>query len=337
MVVSSALAFDNGFRVIVVFTSNYSDLVKQTAKRLEIVEGPIVRSSVSLDVLEKDAARIEQAISTHGLLIVCAKDPNHILSLVDFLRKVRADRYPALIFDDEADQATPDTTANARSSGRKSPPLHSKNTINRRIVRNNARDAGESIREVLRHNVFVQVTATPYALLLQGLENPLRPKFSRLLEPGPGYTGGDAFFSDDHIADDEPQWPLVYVREEESKEIDETIDPQHASFEGLGKAISFFVIAAAARAILEPSARLSPQTFLCHTSAKTSDHTEAGPSSRARSLVWEITSAASFMTAVSEIGSIGRAPSLGRRSRRCPASMQSRGGSRTGSCRSNSH
>ena len=66
----------------------------------------------------------------------------------------------------------------------------------------------------------------------------------------------------------------MYVREEESKEIDETIDPQHASFEGLGKAISFFVIAAAARAILEPSARLSPQTFLCHTSAKTSDHTK---------------------------------------------------------------
>ena len=143
MVVSSALAFDNGFRVIVVFTSNYLDLVKQTAKRLEIVEGPIVRSSVSLDVLEKDAARIEQAISTHGLLIVCAKDPNHILSLVDFLRKVRADRYPALIFDDEADQATPDTTANARSSGRKSPPLHS-STINRRIVRNNARDELEN-------------------------------------------------------------------------------------------------------------------------------------------------------------------------------------------------
>src|SRR5690606_16873884 len=100
--------------------------------------------------------------------------------------------YPALILDDEADHATPDTQQAARSRGRNVP--HASTTF-RLVVENDKPDqVGLSLRETLTHNVFLQVTATPYGLLLQILTSPLRPAFTRLLKPGLGYNGGESFF-----------------------------------------------------------------------------------------------------------------------------------------------
>src|SRR6185503_16745003 len=122
--------------------------------------------------------------------------------------------YPALVLDDEADQATLDTTVQARASGRKNAPTQP-SAIHRKTVQD---DEGQSIRQTLRHHVFVQVTATPYALLLQNIDNELRPIFTHLIEPGKGYTGGEAFFDAKIVENESP--PLVFVGEEESAQIE---------------------------------------------------------------------------------------------------------------------
>src|SRR5690606_3405425 len=120
-------------------------------------------------------------------------------------------------------------------------------------------------------HVFLQVTATPYALLLQRVDSPLRPKFTYLLDPGSGYTGGEDFFSLEHISGGHPKGvaPLVFIREEESQEIDQ--GPTKAP-RGLEDAITFFLVAAAAQVIHDPETLGRSQNFLCHTSHKRTEH-----------------------------------------------------------------
>ncbi len=267
MITLAALAIDNGFRVIVVLTSDNVKLVDQTATRFSALDG-IVRSSTLVTSWPADASHIRKALPEVGLVLVCAKNQSHLGSLVDFLESIDASKYPALIMDDEADQATLDTTINAKSSGRTNAPKFA-STINRRTMKNDRPDEmGRSVAEVLRHFVFLQVTATPYALLLQNTDNPLRPKFTKLLEPGDGYTGGEAFFSDSHIEDGLA--PLMFVAEEESEALDRGTDVVP---EGLAAALAFFLVAAGAQAVSDPVvARTKAQNFLCHTSQKKGEH-----------------------------------------------------------------
>lgn len=266
MIQFSALAIDNGFRVVVVLTSDNVKLVDQTAKRFSALDGMVMSSTNVLD-WPSEIEHVKKNLPSVGLVLVCAKNQSHLASLVQFLDSIGAGDHPALILDDEADQATLDTTVAARSKGRPSAPKFG-STINRRTLKNDRPgETGLSVAEVLRHFVFLQVTATPYALLLQNAESPLRPKFSHLLEPGAGYTGGEAFFSTEQLDKEAP--PLVLVREEESDELERGIQ---IAPPGLASALSFFMVSAGAQAINDSSVRGKPQNFLCHTSQKRTDH-----------------------------------------------------------------
>jgi hypothetical protein len=264
MITFCAAAIDNGFRVIVVLTSDFVKLVEQTAERFAALDGPLILNALRSDTWNDDREHVKKQIAKHGVVFVCTKNQQRLTSLVDFLNAVDAANYPALVLDDEADQGTLDTTTQARASGRRNAPAQS-SAIHRRTVQD---EEGQSIRQTLRHHVFLQVTATPYALLLQNIDNPLRPSFTHLLEPGLGYTGGEAFFDIRHVEDGEP--PLMLVAEEES---DAMSDPQLDNPPlGLQHAIAFFLVASAAQSLDDSAARGLGQNFLCHTSQKTSDH-----------------------------------------------------------------
>jgi hypothetical protein len=267
MICFTAAALDNGFRVVVVLTSDFVKLVEQTAHRFGALNDALIRSSLQSDTWEADVEHVRKHVASNGVVFICAKNQQRLATLVDFLRKIGAENYPALVLDDEADQATLDTTTAARTSGKANAPTKG-SAIHRKTVLNDApSEEGQSIRETLRHHVFLQVTATPYALLLQNIDNPLRPSFSRLLEPGEGYTGGESFFSEDHIEDQTP--PLMYVREDESAEI---LAPAREAPLGLQQAVAFFLVSSAAHLFKDPDTARSGQNFLCHTSHRQLDH-----------------------------------------------------------------
>jgi hypothetical protein len=264
MITFCAAAIDNGFRVIVVLTSDFLKLVEQTAQRFGALDGPLIRSALQSETWNDDSEHVRKHIGKHGVVFICSKNQQRLTSLVDFLNTIGAAGYPALVLDDEADQATLDTTVQARASGRKNAPTQP-SAIHRRTVQD---EEGQSIRQTLRHHVFVQVTATPYALLLQNVDNDLRPSFTHLLEPGEGYTGGEAFFDVQHVEEGSP--PLVSVDEEESGQIETS--PEDTPPLGLQQSLAFFLIAAAAQNILDLSSRGFGQNFLCHTSQRTAEH-----------------------------------------------------------------
>jgi hypothetical protein len=152
-------------------------------------------------------------------VLVCAKDAFHLPEVSQFLQQIDASSYPAIIFDDEADTATPDTTLAARSLGRASaPPVPS--TIHRRIIENAAPgEQGESISEILPHSIYVQVTATPFIFFLQRQDARIRPTLTHLLDPGEGYTGGEQFFADFDPTAAQPAPPIVLVGDTEAQMI----------------------------------------------------------------------------------------------------------------------
>lgn len=264
MITFCAAALDNGFRVIVVLTSDFVKLVEQTADRFGALEGPLIKNCLLSENWTDDRDHVRKHISKHGVIFVCTKNQQRLSALVGFLSEIGASDYPGLVLDDEADQATLDTTVQARSSGRKNAPTQA-SVIHRRTVLD---DDGLSIRQTLRHHAFVQVTATPYALLLQNVENELRPTFTHLIEPGQGYTGGEAFFDVDHVEKQIP--PLVFVADDESSLIETGTDPFPPI--GLKKAIAFFLVAAGAQNVSDVRSRHLGQNFLCHTSQKTNEH-----------------------------------------------------------------
>ncbi len=262
MITFTALAIDNGFRVIVVLTTNFVELVRQTAERFEAVARTLVHTSTEREAWENDAPNIKKHIGDRGLVLVCAKDPRHLESVREFLERIGAANYPGIILDDEADQASLD--ANVRKRAAADDPDEVAPTKIHELIAN--------LRQVMRHHVFLQVTATPFALLLQNVDSPLRPRFTRLLEPGDGYTGGEHFFSVDHLAfdtDGEPKAPLIYVEEEESEELAKDLETPPA---GLERAIAFFLVAAAVQMIRDPESARQSQNFLCHTSHRMSEH-----------------------------------------------------------------
>jgi len=266
MITFCAAAIDNGFRVIVVLTSDFVKLVEQTADRFGALDGPLIKSSLQADGWSDDREHVKKYFPRHGVVFVCSKNQQRLSGLVDFLRDIGAADYPALVLDDEADQATLDTTANARTSGRPNAPARP-SVIHRRTVTD---EEGQSVRQTLRHHVFVQVTATPYALLLQNVDSELRPSFTHLIEPGVGYTGGEAFFDAQHVEDGRP--PLNFVADDESAKFEDGSDTEAPL--GLQRALAFFLVAAGAQNVVDPASRGRGQNFLCHTSQKTSEHSQ---------------------------------------------------------------
>ncbi|MEK6210595.1 MAG: Z1 domain-containing protein [Pseudomonadota bacterium] len=275
MVMTTALAMDNGFHIVIVLTANNVTLVRQTTNRFKALDGPTVLSTFKADAeYEWDGIldQIRESLGTDGLVIVSGKDPTHLAALIGLLQELDAAEYPALIFDDEADAATPDTTLAARTSGRTNAPSHA-STINRRVVENTAPgQTGESIREVLPHNVYVQVTATPFVLLLQRLDSPVRPSLTHLLEPGEGYCGGEAFFGAFDITQPMPAPPIVLVANTEAQSL--LVARRAGTPAGMSRSVAFFLIAGAAHASVRHGGSYPPQGYkhLSHTSVRMDQH-----------------------------------------------------------------
>lgn len=270
MVLTSALCLDNGFKVIVVLTADNLALVDQTAKRFKALQGPRVFSTNKDGDYEwrGQEEELRRDVARDGVVLVCAKDSFHLREVLQFFQDIEAANYPALIFDDEADAATPDTTLEARTSGRPNAPPHS-STINRRVIENTRPgEEGESVNETFPHSLFVQVTATPYVLFLQRSDSRLRPDFTFLLEPGQGYLGGTFFFDRFDPTVVPAASPLVIVHANESARAVRREAPA-----GLASSVEYFLVAAAAHALAD--GRWPDEGFkhLSHTSPRIGEHT----------------------------------------------------------------
>ncbi|MEL7005220.1 MAG: Z1 domain-containing protein, partial [Bacteroidota bacterium] len=192
----SALAHDNNFQVVIVITGVSKNLFSQTTERLESdlsTEGFFDRKwelyttddtefrrgdpdSIRVHLQRYSDPRIDPR-ERRSVIIVAMKQRQHLERLVNVFGQLDLSNVPALIIDDEADQAS----LNIRVR------VDEESSTYRRIL---------DLRDNFPLHTYLQYTATPQALLLINLIDLLSPDFAYTLTPGETYTGGSTFFED---------------------------------------------------------------------------------------------------------------------------------------------
>lgn len=189
----TALAKDNGYRVIIYLAGTKNNLLDQTQKRLrkdligknganndyyKIHSNP---TTADIDDIVGNLESIEKPI----VLIPILKHYDHILKVRQIFNNSEIKELMAnetvIIIDDEADQAS------LNSYGRR-------NSKYEEDSKSRTYDAILKLRVDLPGNTYIQYTATPQANILISMQDLLSPKSHTLLTPGEGYVGGKLFF-----------------------------------------------------------------------------------------------------------------------------------------------
>jgi hypothetical protein len=244
LTVTGAQGADEGYRTILILTSDIDPLYQQTLGRVQ-------EAFPGIDIIGKkdfkDADSFIERIKSGTCAIITSKNSGLLRTLIENFKKGRVRGLTCLIIDDEADQASLNTRER-KADGTRS-------TINDRI---------SELRGFFDKNTYLQVTATPQALFLQIPGHEFRPKFTVLSHPGSDYVGGDDFFGDES----------KLVREFDLNDI--TIlapgaqpAPRLEIPSSLLKALDTFMIGATFKRTTDPDQNCA---FLCHVSTRTSDH-----------------------------------------------------------------
>jgi Z1 domain len=242
--VSGAIGADEGYRTIIILTSDNDALYAQTLTRVR-------QAFPGMDILAKsdfrDTVSFVQRIKSGTCCMVTTKNGSLLESLIENFQSGNVKGLSALIIDDEADQASLNTKAGSRSGG--------VSKINEKISK---------LRRFFDKNTYLQVTATPQALFLQESGHSFRPKFTILSHPGADYVGGNDFFGN----------KSNLVREFDIGEITALSPgaqptPSMNIPTSLLRALDTFMIGATYKRIKEADQNCA---FLCHVSTLKADH-----------------------------------------------------------------
>ena len=244
LTVTGAVGADEGYRTLIILTSDNDPLYEQTLGRAR-------EAFPGMDIIGKkefkDSDAFLDRIKGGTCAIVTTKNSGLLGTLIQNFKKGRVKGLSCLIIDDEADQASLNTRA-GRADGTRS-------AINDRI--------GE-LRDFFDKNTYLQVTATPQALFLQTPGHAFRPKFTVLSHPGSDYVGGDDFFGEESRL----------VREFDLNDITVLAPgPQPAPSlqipSSLLRALDTFMIGATFKRTRDADQNCA---FLCHVSTRKADH-----------------------------------------------------------------
>jgi len=228
-------AADEGFGIFILLTTDNILLQQQTLKRAQrdlpdfficgeddyllFVENNMRKPAVI--VLKKNASILRQWKNNLAATNFCKGNP-------------------LFIIDDEADAASPNTKVNKKQQS----------TINQRLT---------EIENTSSSSVYLQVTGTPQALLLQSEQSGWKPYFIHYFRPGNAYMGGNFFFGD------EADKHIVLTDNDESKDI---LADDEFPENGLKSALVHHLLVSAHLFIKGDEVC----NFLIHPSVKTSEH-----------------------------------------------------------------
>lgn len=174
----AAEAADAGYNVIIALLGSTNLLLDQNKSRLEESLGIGSRSdyvwiSETNPVTASAGKRLVDFVERGRVCLVpVLKHAGRIKAVADQMQKLPPET-KVLIIDDEADQASLNTSQNAESK---------------------TYTAIKELRDAVPRHLYVQYTATPYAPLLLDAADILSPQFVEFLTPGAAYTGGKEFF-----------------------------------------------------------------------------------------------------------------------------------------------
>jgi hypothetical protein len=193
----TAMAYDNGYRVIIYFAGVKNNLLSQTNNRLK---KDLLTTSINSKVYKvydnpkvsnddiKNISKNLQLKNKPAILITVLKHQKYINELASIFESYQVKNAlgngGVLIIDDEADQASLNNAARKNS---KMPDWVDDefSSTYANILK---------LRNVFENHTYIQYTATPQGPLLINIMDLLSPNFHVILKPGKSYTGGKTFF-----------------------------------------------------------------------------------------------------------------------------------------------
>lgn len=205
-----ALAFDNGFDYVFILTKNSKALVEQTYKRMR----KEFRAFIEKDEVDvSDIMKLQDELTPYELekklIIVAKKQKDNLERIVNFIKDSMINGTKnCLIIDDEAD-----TTGIGFEKVKDTTDEFDLRTVAAEVNR---------IRGSLDGCVFVQVTATPYALYLQPefdgtVIKPIKPRKTVLVPSGEAYIGGEYYFLESNKENSPGRFIFEEVSDEEQE------------------------------------------------------------------------------------------------------------------------
>lgn len=187
---SIALAFDNGYNLAYVIGGTKIKLKNQNYSRIHSEFSNNDKVFV-IDITDKNHPDPRNLINKgYKVILVALKNvgsSNANLGVVNEYSRILSD-IPAIVIDDEGDECSPGA-----------PKL-------KRCFSNvgKTHDVIVDIISNIEKCTFLSVTATPQANFLISTIDELSPDYALLVEPGDGYTGGNAFhdtFNNEHVVE----------------------------------------------------------------------------------------------------------------------------------------
>ena len=225
----SALAFDNGFNLLIIYGGYDGSLLEQCASRFSATfetdddsnENPHLYST-DQDLSILDSAFLDTAREENRPIIICSmKRPSALNKVNEILAKLDKSKLNAFIIDDEGDQA-------------------SLNTNKKQFVDDDGNSAGSStyqaicnMKKRLGNPIYFAVTATPEANIFQPEISELMPSCVHLISPANLYTGADVF----HLNSENCVKTVA--------EVDNNSIEQGVLIDSLKNAINYYLIASA--------------------------------------------------------------------------------------------
>ncbi|WP_421729439.1 Z1 domain-containing protein [Brevundimonas sp.] len=267
----TALARDNGYRLVIVLAGTKTNLLDQNDERLKgdlgILgeRGKFWRTLVNPrpEATEKESVksalalwdRFPQKERCRTLMIVVMKNASRLDDLRALLAACDLSKTSAILIDDEGDQA-------------------GLNTKHRQNDESATYAAILNLRSVIPSHTYLQYTATPQAPLLISRIDALSPEFQRLLEPGAGYVGGQHLFKRNS----------PYISTIPAAELPGAHDPNDGPPASLECAMRTFFLGVAAGVI---EGREGNRTMMVHPSHLTSMHEAYATWARSVKQNWE--------------------------------------------------
>lgn len=192
---------------------------------------------------EKDEVAFSSATQAKPRIIVLKKNGRVLKKWRNILLNAQTCRGLSLvILDDEADAASLNTLVNKNRVS----------TINRCLQ--NIKDTADA------GTLYLEVTATPQAIILQSTVSNWRPAFVTYFKPGDGYLGGNFFFSDPK------SYCIKFTPENEISDVLEDADTECPI--GLRQSILSFLVNCAHKLLQNES----NCNFMIHPSSRISAH-----------------------------------------------------------------
>lgn len=224
----TALAFDNGYNILVIYGGYDKTLLKQTTDRFKStfnVTGDISYDDDSPAIYTTDDSdqilSIDDEIMTDLLdnnkpvIFVSMKRPAAMKKINSLFKRLDKSMFKAFIIDDEGDQASLNNAKNK---------IEDASATYQQII---------DMKSLLNDPLYLSVTATPQANIFLDEISALRPDSIRLIHPGRGYNGAEEY----HLSEKDI---ITIVPDSDHDDLENGYIPN-----SLWDAVKYFIVASA--------------------------------------------------------------------------------------------